>query len=153
VPLTPLHPNYWKVIMLNIALFLILTGGAALAIVLLDEESRPYLVHTVIGFAVFAILLFALFRLSFKRRGLAIREKDIIYSSGILSATTTIIPFHRIQHVALNEGVFSRMYHLGSLEVFTAGGQSGHIKIHGMEINEANKVKELLSKKLDHGKG
>src|SRR5690606_41032422 len=38
-------------------------------------------------------------RLAFKKRGYAVREKDLLYRSGILSTTTTIVPFNRIQHI------------------------------------------------------
>jgi membrane protein YdbS with pleckstrin-like domain len=151
VPLEPLHPKYWKVIVLNICITLLLLVSAATSIFVFNIEARSYIVYGAIGIVAFGAFLFLIFRLSFKRRGLAIRERDIIYSSGVLSAKTTIVPFNRIQHVALNEGVFSRMYKLGTLEVFTAGGATGNVKIHGLDIDQANKIKELLAKRLDNG--
>ena len=151
VPLHPLHPSYWKVIVINICICLLLIIGCAALVFFLKPETRTYILMTALAIAAFGAFLFIIFRLSFKRRGLAIRERDIIYGSGILSAKTTIIPFNRIQHVALNEGIFSRMYKLGALEVFTAGGATGNVKIYGLAIDEANKIKELLSKRLVHG--
>ncbi|MBC7566885.1 MAG: PH domain-containing protein [Pedobacter sp.] len=151
VPLNALDPNYWKVIVLNICISILLIGTASGLVFLLKKETTAYIVPVIIAIVVFGAFLFVLFRMSFKRRGLAVREKDIIYSSGILSAKTTIIPFSRIQHVALNEGLFSRMYNLGALEVFTAGGATGNVKIHGLEINLANKIKELLAKRVNNG--
>ena len=151
VQLDPMHPNYWKVIVLNICITLIFIIAVSTLLFLFNEELRPYILYASLAIIAFAVFLFVIFRLSFQRRGLAVREKDIIYSSGILSSKTTIVPFNRIQHVALNEGIFSRMYKLGALEVFTAGGATGNIKIHGMAIDQANKIKELLSKSLNNG--
>lgn len=123
--------------------------AAASAFIFFNKELRPYSYYIAAGILSFAVLLFGMFRLSFKRRGIAVREKDIIYSSGILSAKTTAVPFSRIQHIALNEGIFSRMFGLGELDVYTAGGVTGNVKIHGLGIDEANRIKGLLTKKLD----
>jgi membrane protein YdbS with pleckstrin-like domain len=149
ITLEPLHPNYWKVIVLNILISILFVCATAALIFILSKESRAYIIYISLAIAFFSAFLLVLFRLSFKRRGLAVRERDIIYSSGILSAKTTVIPFNRVQHVALNEGVFSRMYKLGALEVYTAGGATGNVKIYGLEINQANNIKELLSKRLN----
>lgn len=150
VQLDPMHPDYWKVIVWNICISILFIVAAVSLIVYIKEELRAYLLYASIAIIVFGIFLFVIFRLSFKRKGLAIREKDIIYSSGILSSKTTIVPFNRIQHVALNEGIFSRMYKLGALEVFTAGGATGNIKIYGLAIVQAKSIKELLAKSLNN---
>jgi membrane protein YdbS with pleckstrin-like domain len=151
VPLDPLDANYWKVILLNIFITLLILIIAATLLFYFLTESRAYILPVVLGITSFGIFLIFIFRLSFKRRGLAVREKDIIYSSGILSAKTTVVPFSRIQHVALNQGIFSRMYKLGALQVFTAGGASGNINIHGLSIERAHKIKEVLATRLDDG--
>ncbi|MEJ7558330.1 MAG: PH domain-containing protein [Pedobacter sp.] len=151
IPLESLHPNYWKVIVLNICISILFICAAAALILVLREETRAYIIYIILAIIFFSAFLFILFRLSFKRRGLAVRERDIIYRSGILSATTTVIPFNRVQHVTLNEGIFSRMYHLGAIDVFTAGGATGNIKIYGLEINQAKSIRELLAKRLNNG--
>lgn len=150
VPLNSLHPNYWKVIVINISLLLIFFAVAIGCILWLKEQLISHIYIIAILFIVFAVVLFIMFRFSFLKRGFAIRERDIIYRSGILATTTTIIPFNRIQHVSLNEGWISRLYKLGRLEVFTAGGASGSLKIPGLEIEVAQSIKELLLKKVDH---
>ena len=76
------------------------------------------------------------------------REKDIIYKSGIVAETTSIIPLNRIQHVALDEGLFSRIYKLATLQIHTAG-VSGNMNIAGIPAHQARKIKEVLLSKLD----
>jgi len=73
-----------------------------------------------------------------------VREKDIIYRRGILATTITIVPFNRIQHIAVNEGMFSRLYGLASLEIYTAGGNNSDLTINGIERKKAYKIKEFL---------
>lgn len=148
VPLNEISRKYWKVVLLNITIFLfILAAGIAIALFFV-EELRPYRYVLAGIYLLFAILLILLYRVSIKRIGYAIREKDLIYKSGIISISTSIIPFTRIQHITLNEGVFSRMFQLGSLHVFTAGGISGSITIPGLDIHLAKTIKEELNRQL-----
>ncbi|WP_199138605.1 PH domain-containing protein [Pedobacter sp. ASV12] len=143
------HASYWRVILINLLICLLLLSGALAMLFFLNQEIRPYLVPMGIAYLLVWILLFVLYRASFKKRGFALREKDIMYKSGIIAETTTIIPLNRIQHVALEEGLFSRMYGLATLQLFTAGGQSGHMHIAGIPIAKARVIKEALVKRLD----
>jgi len=147
--LQPLQPDYWKVIVINLVFFLLAIAICIAVVVWLKEETKPHLWKIIVLYIKFACGLFLTYYLSYKRRGVAVREKDIIYRSGILSVSTTIIPFVRIQHVALKEGFISRSYNLATLEVFTAGGATGNLNIPGLKIDEAKKIKELLLNKLE----
>jgi membrane protein YdbS with pleckstrin-like domain len=149
VPLSKPHPSYWKVIIINLFIFLVLVGIALTVFIINVPEVNAQRYLIIGSYLVFAILLFAIYRASFKKRGYALREKDIIYKSGIIAETTTIVPLNRIQHVALDEGVFSRLFKLGKLQIYTAGGQSGHLMISGLEIEKAKNMKELLLRKLN----
>lgn len=147
--LTKPHPSYFKVIVINIIIFLLIVGIGITSILLLDTEIRKYTLHFIIGYSFIAILLPLVYWFSFKKRGFALRNKDIIYKSGIIAETTTIIPLNRIQHVVLDEGVFSRIFKLGKLQIYTAGGQTGHLAIAGIPIAQAKSIKEILLKQID----
>jgi membrane protein YdbS with pleckstrin-like domain len=148
VALNTLSRKYWKVVLLNIAIFLFILAAGIGIVLFFAEGSRPYL-YVIIGtYLLFSILLITLYRASIKRIGYAIREKDLIYKSGMISISTSIIPFTRIQHITLNEGIFSRMFQLGALHVFTAGGISGSITIPGLDIHLAKTIKEELNRQL-----
>ncbi len=149
IELTAPHPSYWKVIVINIIIFLFFLGAGLTSLVLLAEDLKVSSYIILSSYLAFAILLFLLYRASFKKRGFALREKDIVYKSGIIAETTTIVPLNRIQHVALDEGLFSRIFKLGKLQIFTAGGQTGHLHIAGIEVERAKNIKELLLRKLD----
>ncbi|SDD95701.1 PH domain-containing protein [Pedobacter soli] len=143
------HSDYWKIICINLSIFLGLIGiGAAMLLFFINEVGTHAFLITAIYLALAAIL-FLLFRASFKKRGYSIRTHDVIYKSGIIAESTTIVPLNRIQHIELNEGILSRVFHLGSLQIFTAGGQTGHIHISGIPIETAKNIRDLLLKKLD----
>lgn len=149
VQLNPLNSKYWNVMLINIFIFLFIVAAGLVTLLILNANARAYL-YVLIGiYIVFAVLLFILYRASFKKRGFAVREKDILYTSGIIALSTTIVPFSRIQHIALDEGLFSRIYGLGELRIFTAGGSSGSLHIPGIEIDNAKSIKELLMKQIN----
>lgn len=149
VPLQPLSNKYWKVVLINILIFLLFAAAGILALLLLNESARSYFPIILVAYLAFSALVIFLYNIGLKRRGFAVREKDIIYASGVLALSTTIVPFTRIQHIALHEGMIPRLFQLGELQVFTAGGSSGSLHIPGIEIEEAKRIKELLMKQIN----
>lgn len=148
VPLQPLHPDYWKVMLLSRIIFFIVLGIATGIVLFFNDEIREF-------WGYFALILLVLFsvslvfgKLGFNRKGYAFRQHDVLYKSGIVSETTTIIPFNRIQHVAMHEGVFARMFGLASIGIYTAGGGDSDIEIPGIEKDRALQIKQLLMSKL-----
>ncbi len=88
-------------------------------------------------------------KFSFQKKGYVFREHDAIYKSGLISETTTIIPFNRVQHVALHQGFISRKLGLASVELFTAGGSSSDLEIPGLLLADAQIIKNLVSQKIN----
>lgn len=146
VTLQPIHPKYWNVMVINILIFIILLLMAFVGISIAAPEKLPTLFYVLTPLLIIAFggFLFWINRMAFKKRGFAIREKDLLYRSGVLATTTIIVPFNRIQHIAVNEGVFSRMYDLAALEIYTAGGSSSDLTISGIERDKAISIKEFL---------
>jgi membrane protein YdbS with pleckstrin-like domain len=147
-PLTKPDRKYWRVILINLSIFLVLIGiGLGLLIVFNERVQTRWMLWTAI-FGACAVFLYVISYASFKRQGFALREKDVLYKSGIIAEKTVIIPLNRIQHVALNEGIFSRMFGLGTLQIYTASGSNGDIHIAGIEIAKATAMREALVQRL-----
>lgn len=148
VGLTKLHPNYYKVILLNTAITFVILGALGVGGVLLIDELRDY--WWVVALAWVVLLAFSLLvsTISFRNRGFAFRTHDALYKSGAISISTTIIPYTRVQHVALNEGLIARWFGLAAIEIFTAGGKQSDIEIKGLEKEHAEKIKQLLMGKI-----
>lgn len=151
VPLQPLQKKYFIVIAFNILVFTVLIfTGISVAYSMFIEEFTAMTAVVVIGFpmVVIAIILFFA-RLGFHKKGYAFRTHDAIYKSGIIVETTTIIPFNRVQHVALHQGFISRKLGLATIELFTAGGSTSDLQIPGLLLADAQKIKELIAKKIN----
>jgi len=151
VSLQPLQKSYFKVIAFNILVFTVFVfTGISVAYNMFIEEFTAMNAVVVIGFpmVVIAIILFFA-RLGFHKKGYAFRTHDAIYKSGIIVESTTIIPFNRVQHVALHQGFISRKLGLATIELFTAGGSTSDLQIPGLLLADAQKIKELIAKKIN----
>jgi hypothetical protein len=149
VKLNPLQPSYYKVILFNIAVRYLIAGIVAGCALYFVEGTTK--VHWYIALVLYIVLLlFSLFisRISFKNKGFAYRTHDVIYRSGAIAISTVIVPYNRIQHVAMHESWLSRKLGLARIEIFTAGGDSSDVKIPGVKKEQAESIKQLLMGKV-----
>lgn len=80
--------------------------------------------------------------------GYAIRDQDILYKSGVFWHTLTAIPFNRIQHVEKSSTPLDRRFEIASLQLFTAGGSGGDLKIHGLPAEIAEQLRVFILDKV-----
>lgn len=84
---------------------------------------------------------------AFPRRGYLVRERDISYRSGLIFRDVVTVPYNRIQHSEVSSGPLERKMTLSTLKIYTAGGSSSDLSIHGLEPDEAMRIKEWLTEK------
>lgn len=151
VSLKKLHPKYINVLLFNfLLLFVAAIGGFSILFFFKrDAFSTPTWIGILIGILVFLGFIIFFSKLSLNKKGYAFREHDAIFKSGVISETTTIIPFNRVQHVALHQGFISRKLGLASIELFTAGGSSSDLEIPGLLLSDAQNIKNLVSHKIN----
>ena len=86
-------------------------------------------------------------RISLPKRGYVLRDKDILFRKGVVWRSVTAIPFNRIQHVETSNTPFDRKFGLATLQLFTAGGASGDLKIDGLGKDTAEKLRVFILEK------
>ena len=86
--------------------------------------------------------------ITFPYKGYAIRQRDIIYKKGWLWKSVTTVPFNRVQHCDIKQGLIERQFNLSSLNVYTAGGQNSDLTIPGLEFEMAEKYKAFILKTI-----
>ena len=149
VELTSLHKNYWKVLLINNAIIFSVIAIVMIFLWINIEDSQEFSPFLVFGiFLVIVNVSFFLNRISFKKKAYAFRNHDVIYRSGLIATNTMVIPYNRVQHVALHEGFLSRYFGLAKVEIFTAGGTASDIEIPGIAKEEAENIKQLLMGKI-----
>lgn len=148
--LKPLEKDYFKVMLIQFGIVygLIFIGLVVIYFVDLNSFFEENLIYFLITWFILATLNFLYLKISFAKKGFALREHDVIFKSGVISETTTIVTNNRVQHVALHQGMISRYFGLASIELFTAGGSSSDLKIKGLLLEDAQKIKASVSEKI-----
>jgi membrane protein YdbS with pleckstrin-like domain len=143
-----LHPNYWKVTLISLAVFFLVLGIGVGLVIYFNEDLSPFVFQISIVLAVLVLLVLFFSRISFKKKGFAFRTHDVLFRHGIIATNTLVIPYNRVQHVALHEGLISRFFGLAKIQIFTAGGASSDIEIPGIAKEQAENIKQLLMGKI-----
>ena len=86
--------------------------------------------------------------LAVPRRGYVVRDKDIIFKSGVLWQSVTAIPFNRVQHVETSNTPLDRKFGLANLQLFTAGGSGGDLRISGLGADTAEQLRVYILGKV-----
>ncbi|HEX7719135.1 MAG TPA: PH domain-containing protein [Woeseiaceae bacterium] len=132
----------------------LISGGIALAALLLARLSglpiplgAPYaLAWIVVGMLTAAGLLWPIW--SVPRKRYAVRDKDILYRAGVFWQSVTAIPFNRMQHVETSSTPLDRRFGLATLQLFTAGGAGGDLKIHGLPADIAERLRTFMLERI-----
>jgi membrane protein YdbS with pleckstrin-like domain len=108
-----------------------------------NSEPEIYIIYP-------SVLLVTVFfsRINFIKKAFAFRNHDVLFRNGIIATNTIVIPYNRVQHVALHEGLVSRYFGLATVQIYTAGGSSSDIEIPGIKKEEAENIKQLLMLKI-----
>lgn len=148
VQLSALNPKYWIVSLMNTTVVFLVLGIALGFVWYNSEEFSQVGVYFLLAYLLVLVIALLLTRIGFKKKGFAFREHDVIYRNGIIATNTMVIPYNRVQHVALHEGLISRYFGLAKVEIFTAGGSSSDVEIPGIAKEEAENIKQLLMGKI-----
>jgi len=94
-----------------------------------------------------AIFFYWMAHKRFYREVYAVREKDIIHMKGYWFRRQVTVPYVRVQHVEIRQGPIARSLNLGSISVYTAGTEGGHLVISDIEFSEAERIKQFVAQK------
>ncbi len=146
---TFIQKKYWKVIVINLLITFFVFAVIILSGYYFIEDFTPTQLSSVfIVYIILFIISFVSSKISFKKKKYAFREHDVLFQNGVIATTLTIVPYNRIQHVALDEGWISRIFKLATIKMYTASGSSGDISIPGIEKDKAEEIKFLLMGKI-----
>jgi len=93
--------------------------------------------------------VFSLFWPSFEYNAFRymVREDDLLVQSGVIFRRWSSIPHNRIQHVDTRQGPVERIFGLSRLLVFTAAGMSADGSIPGLATEDAERLRDQLSRR------
>ena len=151
----PLDSGYLPRVLVGQAImWLIALCAAGAAQVFLTHLGSPWATQRPLVALLWAVLCLAALRallwpfVSVPRCGYAVRDKDILYKSGVWWRTIQVVPFNRVQHAVNSHAPLDRYFHLATLTVFTAGGGPGSLSIPGLGEDVAERLRVYVIGKL-----
>jgi membrane protein YdbS with pleckstrin-like domain len=144
----PLDPNLKKLQQLQ-GLLVVLAAAVPLGFITFVAEI-PILPAIVIWTSWVLVLGAVLIwpSIALPRRGYVLRDKDVLFKKGVIWRSVTAIPFNRIQHVETSSTPFDRKFELATLQLFTAGGTGGDLKIDGLAADTAEQLRLFILQKV-----
>ncbi len=151
IVLKPISKRYLNIIIINRLLFFtaLYIGLFLFRTFATDVLFTEYFWYLFLGLTIFLILNLFVAVLSFYKRKYALREKDVIYSKGLLVHRFTVVPISRIQHIEESRTWLARRFDLASIKIFTAGESGSDLSIKGLTTEEAKHINDFLSEKVN----
>lgn len=143
-----LHPDYVQRIRLQVIFVVAVIGVAITALNLVPNIPLFLLVALYTLLAIIAVFLLMWPGIAIPRQGYVVRDKDILFCKGVIWQSVTAVPFNRIQHVETSSTPLDRKYGLATLQLFTAGGSSGDLKINGLDQTIAEELRVFILGKV-----
>jgi uncharacterized protein len=144
--LTPLHPNYVKVVRLGaVGLALPFVAGAVILESVGTLPSGVFLAP-VLMFALWLIIRAPLRR--YHARGYQMGTDRLRVVRGLIFRSDTVVPFGRVQHIDVHQGPVERIYGLGTLVVHTAGNHNASVSLPGLAHGDAIAMREAIRARI-----
>jgi membrane protein YdbS with pleckstrin-like domain len=143
-----LDPTYKRRLRVQLAIVVVIVT-VALAIPTIVVNVPFKIAALIIGAVIFVAAGLMIWpAVAVPRRGYVVRDKDIVFRSGVVWRSVTAVPFNRIQHVETSSDPLDRKFDLATLKIFTAGGSGGDLKIDGLGKDIAEQLRAFILKKV-----
>ena len=140
--LTPLHPNYVKLVRLATVLLALPFVVGALVLELADKLPRGAFLAPVLLAALYLIVRAPLRR--YHARGYQMGSDRLRVVRGLIFRSDTVVPFGRVQHIDVSQGPVERAYGLGTLVLHTAGNHNASVSLPGLAHADAMAMREEI---------
>ncbi len=152
VEFKPLMKSYKTLLFVNsIIFFLILFLIVFVIVTFIDIENEIPFNVVISAYSILAVIFLLrllIIHFGFALKGYLLREHDIIYRSGLINRKIIAIPISRVQHSEIRQSYLARLMKISKIRIYTAGGNSSDLSIHGLAPEIAQQIKDFLSKTI-----
>ena len=140
--LTPLHPNYVKLVRIGT-----LIGVTPFAIGALVLETANLLPRGVFAVPLLLVAIYLIVRVPLRRyhaRGYQLGADRLRVVRGLIFRSDSVVPFGRVQHIDVHQGPLERFYGLATLVLHTAGNHNASVALPGLAHEDALAMREEI---------
>lgn len=115
-------------------------------IALRSFDVLPFPVGTVSGLSLVLGLAYTFIMpsLIYRYMRFDVQDYDLVLEQGVFTRVRTVIPYRRIQHTDVKQGMVERFYGLASLVIYTAGTRTAAAVIPGLSADYAEELRSHL---------
>ena len=146
--LTPLHPNYVKVVRLATLVAALPFVVGALVLEFAGELPRGAFLAPVLLAVLYLVVRVPLRR--YQARGYQLAGDRLRVVRGLLFRSDTVVPFGRVQHIDVHQGPLERAYGLATLVLHTAGTHNSSVTLPGLAHADALAMREDIRAHVKH---
>lgn len=140
--LTPLHPNYVKVVRIGWLVAVLPLVVAGLGLETAGLLPRGAFLVPVLLLAAWLVVRVPLRR--YQARGYQMGADRLRVVRGLLFHSDTVVPFGRVQHIDVHQGPIERGYGLATLVLHTAGNHNASVALPGLAHGDALAMREEI---------
>ena len=147
----PVNPAYKKLLRIHMLIQILFVSVALTGFYwILPPETHLFIYGlSAVGLMAFSWLFFDWAPNTAKRLQYVMCDDDIQLKRGYLYWRHLAISCNRIQHIEVTQGPIERYFGLGCLVVYTAGTMGSDMKLPGLALETAQKMKAQLLKKIN----
>ena len=144
--LTALHPNHVKVLRVATLIGAIPFVIGSLVLEFLDLLPTGVFIVPVVLAAALVIARAPLRR--YAARGYVMGDDRLRVVRGVLFRSDTVVPFGRVQHIDVDQGLLERAYGLATLTLHTAGNHNASVSLPGLADADARLMRETIRARI-----
>lgn len=148
--MSPLSPSHRHVLRTRAALFSLILMAASLIAEAAIPNDLALPRGSLIGLASAAslILIFILPARRYRAWGYEETGDELAVQQGIWVRSRTIVPFGRVQHIDVSQGPIERRFGVGTLTLHTAGTRSSAVALPGLDLDQAERMRDEIRGKI-----
>lgn len=144
--LTALDPRHVTVLRIEAILGMVpILIGAVIAEIAADLPTGVVIVPALL---LTAVVTFPLPKRRYRRKGYSTAMDRLRYVKGWFRKYDTVVPFGRVQHIDVKQGLVERWFGLATLVVHTAGMHNASVSVPGLSREMAVEVREAIAARI-----
>lgn len=144
--LTPLHPDYVKVLRIGAMKRVLFMLAVAIPIEIFASFPTGLAIGPVVLGACWMLFLSPGRR--YRAAGYSVDAEWLRVVQGLWVRQDTLVPFIRVQHIDVDQGVAERRYRLATLVLHTAGAVHDSVRLPGLPQDDALAIRDSVRARI-----
>ncbi|MBS7670559.1 PH domain-containing protein [Croceicoccus gelatinilyticus] len=144
--LTALDPRHVTVLRIEALLGMVpILIGAVIAELAADLPTGVVILPALL---LTAVVTLPLPKRRYRRKGYSTTMDRLRFVKGWFRKSDTVVPFGRVQHIDVKQGLVERWFGLATLVVHTAGTHNASVSVPGLSRETAVEVREAIAARI-----